>query len=134
MAKALFGSDKAPCETWADARCDDLEQGRLDGLLATLRAHASTCEEAGQCANYIAKNRSRMRYPEFRDQDLCVGSGVVESGCRTVVGRLKGSGMYWTVRGANAILTLRCCVLSGGDEDFWAERADNPCIQTEIQT
>ncbi len=134
VAKALFAHDKALVAPWADARCADLEQGRIDGRLATLRAHADTCQEAGKCANYIEKNRSRMRYPEFRHQGLCVGSGVVESGCRTVVGRLKRSGMYWSVSGANAILALRCCVLSGNYEDFWAERAENPCIQAEIQT
>ena len=106
VARVLFAHDKLLVEPWADARCDDLEQGRLDGLLATLRAHAGTCEQAGKCANYIEKNRSRMRYPEFRAQGLCVGSGVVESGCRTVVGRLKRSGMYWTVSGANAIPAL----------------------------
>ncbi len=126
VAKALFAHDKALFEPWADARCDD--------LLATLRAHAGTCEEAGKCANYIEKNRRRMRYPEYRAQGLCVGSGVVESGCRTVVGRLKRSGMYWTVSGANAILALRSCVLSGNYEDFWTERAENPCVQAEIQT
>lgn len=132
VAKALCGSDKAQHEPWAEARCDDLEQGRIDGLLATLRAHADSCEEASKCADYIDKNRSRMRYPEFRQQGLCVGSGVVESGCRTVVGRLKRSGMYWTVAGANDILALRCRVLSGTYEDFWADRAENPCVQPAI--
>ena len=134
VAKALFGRDKGLVETWAEARCDDLEQGRLDGLLATLRAHASSCEEAGKCADYIDKNRSRMRYPEFRAQGLCVGSGVVEAGCRTMVaGRVKRSGMYWTVNGANAILALRCCVLSGNYEDYWAERVENSSTPAEIQ-
>ena len=134
LAKVLCAHDKALVEPWADARCADLEQGRIDGLRATLRAHADTCQQAGKCANYIEKNRSRMRDPEYRAQGLCVGSGVVESGCRTVVGRLKRSGMYWTVSGANAILALRSCVLSGTYEDFWAERAENPCVQAEIQT
>ena len=134
VAKALFAPDTALVEPWAEARCDDLEQGRIDGLLATLRAHADTCEEAAKCAVYIDKNRSRMRYPQFRAQGLCVGSGVVEAGCRTVVGRLKRSGMYWTVRGANAILALRCFVLSGTYEDFWAERAENPPRQAAAQT
>ena len=133
LAKLLFAHDKAHCEAWAEARCDDLEQGRLEGLLATLRAHAASCEQADKCANYIVNNRHRMRYPQFRAQGLCVGSGVVESGCRTVVGRLKRSGMYWTVDGANDILALRCCVLNGNYEDFWEERASNPCIPAEIQ-
>ena len=134
VAKALYGSAKAQHQPWADARCDDLEQGRIDPLLATLRTHADRCQEAAQCADYIAKNRSRMRYPEFRQQGLCVGSGVVESGCRSVVGRLKRSGMYWTVANANAILALRCCLLSGRYEDFWANRADNSRPQPPIQT
>jgi hypothetical protein len=52
-----------------------------------------------------------------------MGSGVVEAGCRTVIGeRLKQSGMRWSVRGANAIMALRCCILSGRFEDFWASR------------
>ena len=58
-----------------------------------------------------------------------VGSGVVEAGCKTVVGaRLKQSGMRWTVAGANAVIALRCCVLSRGYEDYWAQRAENPEI------
>ena len=134
VAKALFGGDKAQHKPWADARCDDLEQGRIDGLLATLRAHADSCEEAAKCADYIDKNRSRMRYPEFRQRGLCVGSGVVEAGCRTVVGRLKRSGMYWTVDGANDSLALRCCVLSGNYEDFWADRDEKPYVKPEVQT
>ena len=128
VAKALFREDKAALETWARARCDDLEQGRLDGLLATLRAHAD-CEAAGKCADYIDRNRDRMRYAEFRALGLCVGSGVVEAGCKSVVGaRLKQSGMRWTVNGANDMIALRCCVLSGRYEDYWAERAENPKI------
>ncbi len=75
-------------------RCDDLEPGCIDGLLAIVRAHAGgTCEEGGQRASYTEKIRSRRRYPELRDQGLRVGSGVVEPGCRTIVGRLKRSGM-----------------------------------------
>ena len=51
------------------------------------------------------------------------GSGVIEAGCKTVVAqRLKRSGMFWTVRGANAILALRCARLSGRFEDYWESR------------
>ena len=128
VAKALFRDDREAVETWARARCDDLKQGRLDGLLATLRAHAN-CEAAGKCADYIDRNRNRMRYTEFRAQGLMVESGVVEAGCKTVVGaRLKQSGMRWTVAGANAVIALRCCVLSGRYEDYWAQRAETPEI------
>jgi len=47
---------------------------------------------------------------------------AVEAGCKTVIGaRLKRSGMFWTVRGANAIAALRCCRLNGRFEDYWEE-------------
>ena len=55
---------------------------------------------------------------------LCVSTGVVEAGCKQIVGaRLKRAGMRWTVAGANAIIALRCCQLSRRFEDFWERRA-----------
>jgi hypothetical protein len=75
-------------------------------------------------AEYFERNAERMRYPAFRAQGLFVGSGVIEAGCKTVIGaRLKCSGMFWTVRGANAIIALRCCRLSRRFEDYWADRS-----------
>lgn len=72
---------------------------------------------------YLTKNRDRMRYADFRAQGLFVGSGVVEAGCKTVIGqRLKQSGMEWSVRGANDIIALRCAMLSGRLEDYWESR------------
>ena len=51
-------------------------------------------------------------------------AGVVEAGCKTVVGtRLKRAGMHWTVQGANAVIALRCSKLSGRFEDFWERRS-----------
>ena len=65
-----------------------------------------------------------MRYAAFRRQDLFVGSGVIEAGCRSVVGgRLKCSGMFWSVEGANAIIALRCAQLSNRFDDYWEDRA-----------
>jgi len=64
-----------------------------------------------------------MRYPKFRHQHLFVGSGVIEAGCKTVIAsRFKRSGMFWTVRSANAILALRCAYLNGRLEDHWENR------------
>ena len=66
-----------------------------------------------------------MLSPRFRARGLCVSSGVVEAGCKRVVGaRLKRAGMRWTVAGANAIIALRCCRLSGRFENFRERRAD----------
>jgi hypothetical protein len=56
--------------------------------------------------------------------ELAASTGVVEAGCKVVVGkRLKRAGMHWTVAGADAIIALRCCLLSGRYEDFWERRA-----------
>jgi hypothetical protein len=69
---------------------------------------------------YFEGNAAAMRYAEFRKQGLFVGSGVVEAGCRTVIGqRLKHSGMFRSLRGANALIASRCCQLSDRFEDFW---------------
>lgn len=73
---------------------------------------------------YFLNNAHRMRYAEFRAEGLFVGSGVVEAGCKTVISkRMKQSAMKWTVRGANSIIALRCCHISGRMEDFWEQRA-----------
>jgi hypothetical protein len=75
-------------------------------------------------ADYFERNAERMRYPAFRRQGLFVGSGVIEAGCKTLIAaRLKRSGMFWTVRGANAIIALRCCRISGKFEDYWDARS-----------
>lgn len=64
-----------------------------------------------------------MRYNEFRKQGLFVGSGVLEAGCKTVIGqRQKQSGMHWSLKGANNIIALRCCLFSNRWEDFWENR------------
>jgi len=73
---------------------------------------------------YLAKNKTRMQYAEFRAKGLFVGPGVVEAGCRTMISqRLKQSGMEWTQRGANAIIALRCVMKSNRLEDDWESRA-----------
>jgi len=63
---------------------------------------------------YFTENASRMQYASFKKMGLFIGSGVIEAGCKNVIGkRFKQSGMHWSVRGANAIIALRCALLSG---------------------
>jgi hypothetical protein len=124
VAKAIYGAGSDLSRPWAKQRHDELDAGKLDDLLAALGVHADANEEARKCLDYVTGNRHRMRYPEFRAQGLCVSSGVVEAGCKVVVGtRLKRAGMHWTVSGADAIIALRCCLLSGRFEDFWEQRS-----------
>jgi hypothetical protein len=104
-----------------------LDRGKIKKLVDALRsihaANPQVAEKIRSEADYFERNAERMRYPRFRRQHLFVGSGVIEAGCRTVIGsRLKQSGMFWTVRGANTILALRCSHLNGRFEDYWEGR------------
>ncbi len=105
-----------------------LDKGKIEKLVVLLRSMASTnADVLGKIrteADYFERNAERMRYPKFRRQHLFVGSGVIEAGCKTGIGsRLKKSGMFWTVRGANAIIALRCSHLSGRFENYWSHAA-----------
>ena len=124
VAKAIFGATSDLAEQWGKQRRDELDDGNLEGVLAALRVHASAIDEARKCLDYFTRNHSRMRYPEFHAQGLCVSTGVVEAGCKLAIGtRCKRSGMHWTVAGVDAIIALRCCKLSGRFEDFWERRS-----------
>ena len=121
--KAIYG-DSPEAKQWIRARYDELDEGHLKFLVHALRSHAAQYQEARECIHYIWKNRRRMRYPEFHKQGLCTSTGVVEAGCKIVIGtRLKRAGMHWSVKGANAIIALRCSKLSGRFEDFWERRS-----------
>ena len=123
-AKAIYGPGTDLAATWGQQRRDELDHGRFDLLLAALEEHADSCEQARKTLQYFTNNRNRMRYPAFRQQGLCVSTGVLEGGCKSVVAaRLKRGGMHWTRDGANAILALRAATLSNRFDDFWERRA-----------
>jgi len=124
VAKSIYGAGSDLGDQWAKRRRDELDSGDIDAVLHALRAHSDSNDEARKCLDYVTRNRHRMAYPQFRSQGLCVGSGVVEAGCKVAIGtRLKRSGMHWTVNGANAIIALRCLLLSSRFDDFWERRA-----------
>ena len=120
VARAIYGAPSDLATVWTEQRYEELDAGELDALLTVLRTHQTSCEEARKAAAYFQRNRHRMRYDRFRAEGLCTSTGVVEAGCKVVVGhRLKRAGMHWTLNGANAILALRCAKLSGRFEMFW---------------
>jgi hypothetical protein len=128
LAAKLYPNDSPAQKRWVMLAKDKLDEGKIEDLVGSLRSlqasHPGLAEDIHSEANYFESNQERMRYPKFREQGLFVGSGVIEAGCKTVLGRLKQSGMFWTVRGANAIIALRCCQLSGKFADYWeAKRA-----------
>ena len=128
VARACFGQNKEKLHQWTEKRRSELDDGRVEDVVDAIKLLMSlpgcdkeACERE---INYFEKNTERMRYGDFRNRGLFVGSGVVEAGCRTIIGqRLKQSGMHWTVKGANSIIALRCSLLSNRWEDFWEHRA-----------
>jgi hypothetical protein len=127
-AASLFPNNEKQRKRWAKEVIRKLNVGRIEVLVAKLREFPTSNVELLEIlrtqADYFERNKERMRYPKFRKLGLFVGSGVIEAGCKTVVGlRLKQSGMFWTVRGANAIIALRCNLLSGKFEDYWGDRS-----------
>lgn len=123
LAKCLY-ADPPAAQEWAQRRCEELDAGQVETLLSVLAAEAAHHEEGKAAAVYFHENRHRMRYSWFEAQGLCTSTGVVEAGCKNAIGaRLKRSGMHWSMRGANAIMALRCIRLSGRFEDFWEWRA-----------
>ena len=105
-----------------------LDQGAIEQMTQQVRRRLPNSgprrKEALKNLNYFKRNAPHMRYKTFREQGLFVGSGVIEAGCKTLVGkRLKQSGMFWSKNGANAIIALRCCQYSGRFEQFWEDQA-----------
>ena len=127
LARLLYPGEDARQRQWILRHQPKLDDGKIEKLVHYLGSLETSSPELTEtirkAAAYFQRNAERMRYPEFRRQHLFVGSGVIEAGCKTVIGsRLKQSGMFWTVRGANAIIALRCCRLSGRFEDYWGAR------------
>jgi len=128
LARRLYPNDQGSQKAWIKVHQKPLlDKGKIEKLVESLRSidtkNPELAEEIRIEAAYFERNAKRLRYPKFRRQHLFVGSGVIEAGCKTVIGsRLKRSGMFWTVQAANAILALRCCHLNGRFEDYWEAR------------
>jgi hypothetical protein len=135
---ALLGSKEHPdyktrLRRWAKGLLKD----RVANLIAQVRkecAGTSRAEAVEEELGYFVKNVERMQYGTFRRQGFFIGSGVIEAGCKTVIGaRCKQSGMFWGEPGAENILALRCIRSSRRLDQFWKERLNahaalNDCL------
>lgn len=107
---------------WAERLLNDKVQALIKETRKECigKAQAAAVEQA---LGYFVRNVKRMQYGTFRAAGYFIGSGVVEAGCKTVIGsRCKQSGMFWSVSGAQNILALRCIHSSRRLEDFWKYR------------
>lgn len=133
LANALFPANEkkisAALKTWIKWLEND-KVLRIAHEAQKLLPHHGPRRDTAVCEiGYFTGNAERMMYATFKKNGYFIGSGVIEAGCKTVVGkRAKQSGMFWRVYGAQNILNIRCSVISDTYDHYWKARR-----QTQIQ-
>ena len=118
-AQAAYGDDNDPARAWARRRLRRPAPGRRRPRRPL---------GGGRGESHLADNRSRVDYPAFREGGLCIGRGVVEGACSNIIcGRLTRGGMRWTVAGADAIPSLRSCIVGNRFDGFRKRRPAQEC-------
>jgi len=137
VLQALIGKDHPDYEKRRRKGAKQLLQDKVQSLIDQTRKECAGQPQAPaveEALGYFVRNVSRMQYGTFRAAGYFIGSGVVEAGCKTVIGgRCKQSGMFWSESGAENILALRCLNYSQRLDEFWKERlndhaARNDCL------
>jgi len=131
LATALHDEDPSEAAACRTRWCHDMKQTSPAALLVEtatlLAAHPEWSDDKRRAIqtqiDYLESHSGRTRYGEYRARGWFIGSGVIEAGCKTVVGRrLKQSGMFWSEAGAEAVLGLRCLVLGPHFDHAWKDR------------
>lgn len=121
IATIYFGPGNE-AQQWVESQQEACARSRLRQVFHAVRQlyprDESLPEPVRQAVHYLFHNRRRMDYAAFRQAGYPIGSGTIESACKTVVqARMKQAGMRWSRPGAQAMLALRCLLLS----DRWDE-------------
>jgi hypothetical protein len=127
LARLLHPQDEDQSEAQAQQWCHGLRDEGGAVMAAVLRewdwpGRPGLGEATHDVMGYFERNAHRMEYPEYLARGWCIGSGAVESACKTVVGqRLKLAGMRWGENGSHAVCHLRALYRSekGQWEAFW---------------
>jgi hypothetical protein len=128
LSMALWPDAEADRKRRLSAWCHQLKHEGGLRIVRTLQEidlspHLPAARQAhADCLRYFKNHQHRMDYPRYLANGWQIGSGPVESACKTVVAnRLKGSGMRWGEDGSNAVCHLRALYLShpGQWESFW---------------
>jgi hypothetical protein len=128
LSNEVFGRGTDESHRWTKQRENELWDGRVGAVLHAMKAlHSrenlteSARKELDKTITYISNNRDRMRYPQYRELGLPIGSGRIEGLCKSLVGsRCKLSGMRgWTIRGSEGILRIRAARRDGNYKEIW---------------
>jgi len=137
LCTTLYGKDSVRALSQRGLWSERLKEDGIEEILAQARSDLPRSGPRRKAAQkqiaYFENNRSRMLYATFRAGGYFVGSGVVEGGCKTVIGhRLKQSGMFWSSGGAQNVMTTRCAVLSRRFDTYWDRRNARPDAPSAI--
>lgn len=120
-------TQKPEAHQWVEKELRMLLEGKVRYVIGGLRQmmtkrklKGAKRKAVGEVANYLERNRDRMKYDDYLAKGYPIGSGVVEGACRHLVkDRLERAGMRWRPEGAQAMLDLRATYLNGEWEAFW---------------
>lgn len=120
-------------QTWSNM----LRNDQVGEVIAAARRRLSQWPHASESLEkqiaYFENHQDKMLYRTYRAQGLFYGSGVVEGGCKSVIGqRLKESGMFWTEAGATSVLHLRLALKSNRWDECWNRLHDSERLKIRV--
>ncbi len=127
VAKQAFGEHQTTTiEKWVEATDFFLYEGDTAELVLRIRGlgieNPDVVNILDREAGYFEKHAERMQYKMFREKGYQIGSGVIESACKHVVGqRCKQAAMGWQEKGINPVLSARCLIKNGAWDRYWNE-------------
>lgn len=130
LAKAIHPADEELRQQLMTTWCHTMKHEGGGSMVATLEKlplpdKANVRMQSEETLGYLRNNLHRMDYPRYLANGWCIGSGAIESACKTVVGqRLKLSGMRWRENGTDGMCHLRALYRSEPKqwELFWARK------------
>jgi hypothetical protein len=136
LAKAI-DPDEGPAKKRASKWIKSLLKDKVSEVIEQARQLLPTNPEKQKAAteqiNFLDTHQARMHYGTYRKKGWFIGSGVIEAGCKTVVGkRLKQSGMFWSEPGASSVLQFRTILLSGRFDAFWTDRQNKAAARNDV--
>jgi hypothetical protein len=124
IVEILFGKKSEAgarkLERWKDLFFED----KIEEVIRQARILAEAMNGDTQLVNakinYFENNKHRMKYGTYREKGYFYGSGVIEAGCKSVIGkRAKQSGMFWSSPGLENVLTIRTALHSNRFDSYW---------------
>ena len=128
VARSAFVDQDNHQKEWVDTQQDALKHSQWQAVVRAAQrlppGARNLPEKVSRLVSYLTNNQTRIDYQAYLAQGLMIGSGVVESSNRRIVTvRLKQSGMFWSTKGAEAVMQLRACYLSSSNrwQNFWSK-------------